>query len=557
MNHEYSILVGGQAGDGIRVAGYAVAKLFNRLGYWVFAYNDYQSLIRGGHNFSIVRAAEKRIEAHKERVNIIIAMNQETVEKHYWRLDSEKLIIFDSNNVKADGLGLPLTEIVKNRGLPPIARNSVALGALASALGLEFSLIEDVIRSSLRRSIDENIAVAKEGYEAASNYKGSFKIPIVYGSQPNLLLSGNEAVGLGAVRAGLKLYVAYPMTPSTPLLHYLASNSDEFGIRVVQPENEIAAIGIAQGAAYAGIRTMVGTSGGGFCLMAEHLSLAGQAEIPTLIMIGERPGPAIGLPTYHAQGELLFSIFAGHGEFPRIVASPGDPEEAFYLSAEALNLAWKFQVPAILLADYCLLESTFSTILDEEKVVVEDPKLWTGEGEYKRYLQTETGVSPLAFPGMEKAVVKSNSYEHDEFGITTEDPELTKRGAEKRLMKSIAIENELRKKRTVKTYGNPMSQTVLITWGSTKGAVAEIADEHGLSVIQPLYLNPLPVWELEKHLSKAGKTICVEANSTGQLARWMKYHGFRIDKTILKYDGRPFTTDYLEEKIREVVGNEH
>jgi 2-oxoglutarate ferredoxin oxidoreductase subunit alpha len=557
MNHEYSILVGGQAGDGIRVADYAVAKLFNRLGYWIFAYNDYQSLIRGGHNFSIVRAAEKRIEAHKERVNIIIAMNQETVEKHYWRLDNEKLIIFDSNNVKADGLGLPLTEIVKNRGLPPIARNSVALGALASALGLEFSLIEDVIRSSLKRSIDENITVAKEGYEAASNYKGSFKIPIVYGSQPNLLLSGNEAVGLGAVRAGLKLYVAYPMTPSTPLLHYLASNSDEFGIRVVQPENEIAAIGIAQGAAYAGIRTMVGTSGGGFCLMVEHLSLAGQAEIPILIIIGERPGPAIGLPTYHAQGELLFSIFAGHGEFPRIVASPGDPEEAFYLSAEALNLAWKFQVPAILLADYCLLESTFSTILDEEKVVVEDPKLWTGEGEYKRYLQTETGVSPLAFPGMEKAVVKSNSYEHDEFGITTEDPELTKRGAEKRLMKSIEIENDLRKKRTVKTYGNPVSQTVLITWGSTKGAVAEIADKHGLSVIQPLYLNPLPVWEIEKHLSKAGKTICVEANSTGQLARWMKYHGFRIDKTILKYDGRPFTTDYLEEKIREVVSNEY
>jgi len=555
MNNEYSVLVGGQAGDGIRFAGYAVAKVFNRLGYWVFTYNDYQSLIRGGHNFSIIRAAEKRIEAHKERVNIIIAMNQETVDKHDWRLENEKLIIFDSNNVKADGLGIPLTEIVKNRGLPLIARNSVSLGALASVLGLEFSLIENVIRSSLKRSIDENIAVAREGYEAASNHKGYFRIPVFHGSQPKLLLSGNEAVGLGAVRAGLKLYVAYPMTPSTPLLHYLANNSEEFGLGVIQPENEIAAIGIAQGAAYAGIRSMVGTSGGGFCLMVEHLSLAGQAEIPILIMIGERPGPAIGLPTYHAQGELLFSVFAGHGEFPRIVASPGDPEEAFYLSAEMLNLAWKFQVPAILLADYCLLESTFSTIIDEEKVTIENPKMWTGEGEYRRYLQTENGVSPLAFPGMEKAIVKSNSYEHDEYGITTEDPELTKQGAEKRIRKSIAIENELKKKTTIKTYGNSTSLIVLITWGSTKGVVAEIAEKHGFSVIQPLYLNPLPVWEIEKHLSKTKKTICIEANSTGQLAKWMKYHGFRIDETILKYDGRPFSIDHLEEKINRVISN--
>jgi len=557
MNHEYSILIGGQAGDGIRLTGYTIAKLFNRLGYWVFAYNDYQSLIRGGHNFSIVRAADKKIEAHKEKVNIIIAMNQETIDKHYWRLENKKLIIFDSNNVKAEGLGLPLTEIVKNMGLPLIAKNSVALGALASVLGLEFSLIEKVIMSSFRRSIDENIKVAKEGYEAAINYKGIFKIPIIHNSQSKFLLSGSEAIGLGAVKAGLKLYVAYPMTPSTPLLHYLASNSDEFKMIVIQPENEIAAIGIAEGAAYAGIRSMVGTSGGGFCLMVEHLSLAGQAEIPILIMIGERPGPAIGLPTYHAQGELFFSIFAGHGEFPRIVASPGDPEEAFYLSAEMLNLAWKFQVPAILLADYCLLESTFSTIIDEEKVIIENPKIWTGEGEYKRYLQTENGVSPLAFPGMEKAIVKSNSYEHDEFGITTEDPDLTKQGAEKRIKKSIAIENELKKKITVKTYGNPMSQIVLITWGSTKGAVVEIAEKHGLSAIQPLYLNPLPVWEIEKYLSKAEKTICIEANSTGQLAKWMKYHGFKIDETILKYDGRPFTIDYLEEKIKRMIRNEY
>ncbi|MEM2688030.1 MAG: pyruvate ferredoxin oxidoreductase, partial [Thermoproteota archaeon] len=264
-----------------------------------------------------------------------------------------------------------------------------------------------------------------------------------------------------------------------------------------------------------------------------------------------RPGPAIGLPTYHAQGELFFPIFAGHGEFPRIVVSPGDPEEAFYLSAEALNLAWRFQVPVILVADYSLLESSFSSFLDEDKVLVENPKLWTGGGEYKRYLLTGDGVSPLAFPGTVGVTVKANSYEHDEYGITTEDPVLTMRNAEKRLAKSRTIEDELRKRETVKTYGNMQADTVLVTWGSTKGAVVEVAEEHDFGVLQPLYLNPLPVWEIEKHFSGKKNIVCVEANSTGQLARWIRFHGFRVDRTILKYDGRALTVDELEEKIRE------
>ncbi|MBO3841670.1 MAG: 2-oxoacid:acceptor oxidoreductase subunit alpha [Candidatus Brockarchaeota archaeon] len=551
MVQEYSVLIGGQAGDGIRLAGNSVARLFNRLGYWVFAYNDYQSLIRGGHNFTVVRASGKRVQAHRNKVDIIVAFNQDTVEKHGWRLKEGSLVIFDSDSVKAEGLGLPLTGIAKKRNLPLIVRNTAALGALASTLGLEFHLVEEVVRSSVRRNVEENIAVAKEGYDMSGGYKGFLQVQAV-DNPPRPILSGNEAIGLGAVKAGLKLYVAYPMTPSTPLLHYLAGNADELGIAVVQPENEIAVIGIAEGAAYAGVRTMVGTSGGGFCLMVEHLSLAGQAEIPIVIMLGERPGPAIGLPTYHAQGELFFPIFAGHGEFPRIVVSPGDAEEAFHLSAEAQNLAWRFQVPVILVADYSLLESSFSSVLDEGRVLIEKPKTWRGGGEYKRYLLTGDGVSPLAFPGTAGVTVKVNSYEHDEYGVTTEDPVLTVRNAEKRLAKSRAIEDELREKETVKTYGNMQAETVLVTWGSTKGAVVEVAEEHGFGVLQPLYLNPFPVWEMEKHLPGRKNIVCVEANSTGQLARWIMFHGFRVDRTILKYDGRALTVDELEEKIREV-----
>lgn len=550
MVQEYSVLIGGQAGDGIRLAGGSVARLFNRLGYWVFVYNDYQSLIRGGHNFTVVRASGKRVQAHRNMVDIIVAFNQETVEKHRWRLKEGSLVIFDSDSVKAEGLGLPLTGIAKKRNLPMIVRNTAALGALASTLGLEFHLVEEVVRRSVRRNVEENVAVAKEGYETSKGYKGFLQVQAV-DNPPRPILSGNEAIGLGAVKAGLKLYVAYPMTPSTPLLHYLAGNADELGIAVVQPENEIAVIGIAEGAAYAGVRTMVGTSGGGFCLMVEHLSLAGQAEIPIVVMLGERPGPAIGLPTYHAQGELFFPIFAGHGEFPRIVVSPGDADEAFYLSAEAQNLAWRFQVPVILVADYSLLESSFSSLLDEGRVLIGKPKTWSGGGEYKRYLLTGDGVSPLAFPGTAGVTVKVNSYEHDEYGVTTEDPVLTVRNAEKRLAKSRAIEDELRKKETVKTYGNMQADTVLVTWGSTKGAVVEVAEEHGFGVLQPLYLNPLPVWEMEKYFPGKKNIVCVEANSTGQLARWVRFHGFRVDRTILKYDGRALTVDELEEKIRE------
>ncbi|MEM2051068.1 MAG: 2-oxoacid:acceptor oxidoreductase family protein, partial [Thermoproteota archaeon] len=208
MVREYSVLIGGQAGDGIRLAGSSVARLFNRLGYWVFAYNDYQSLIRGGHNFTVVRASGKRVQAHRNTVDIMVAFNQETVEKHGWRLKKDSLVIFDSDNVKAEGLGLPLSETARKRNLPLIVRNTAALGALASTLGLEFHLVEEVVRNTVRRSVDENIAVAKEGYDMAKGYRGFIQVHAV-NNPPRPILSGNEAIGLGAVKAGLKLYVAY------------------------------------------------------------------------------------------------------------------------------------------------------------------------------------------------------------------------------------------------------------------------------------------------------------------------------------------------------------
>lgn len=552
MEGEHSVLIGGQAGDGIRQASDAISRLFNRLGYWAFAYEDYGSLIRGGHDFAIIRASPKKILAHKDRVDVVVALNQDSIEKHRWRLNAKSLMIFDSAKVKADGLGLPLSDIVAERKLPPIVRNTAALGALASVFGVDFKVVEDVIRRSLRRSVEENVEVATKAYEMAGSHGGTFRIPIL-GNPPKPLLSGNEAIALGAIRGGLKLYVAYPMTPSSSILHYLAANAEALKISTVHPENEIAVIGMAEGAAYAGVRAMVGTSGGGFALMVEHLSLSGQAEIPIVIYLGQRPAPSTGVPTYTAQGDLFFSMFAGHGEFARIVIAPGDAEQAFRLTSEAMNLAWKFQAPVILLCDKHLSESTCSTEIDEALAVVEEAKLWTGGGEYKRYSFTDDGVSPLAFPGTRGANVKSDSYEHDEYGVTTEKAELIARGHDKRMRKVKAIEEELRARNTVMAYGNAGSDTAIVTWGSTKGAAVEVAEERGLLAVQPLYLHPLPTWEIGKHLQGARRVVCVEVNAKGQLGTWLRYHGFRVDRSVLKYDGRPFTVDELGARIEEVI----
>jgi 2-oxoglutarate ferredoxin oxidoreductase subunit alpha len=553
VDGEYSVLIGGQAGDGIRQASDSISRLFNGLGYWVLSYEDYGSLIRGGHDFAIIRAAPRRIFAHRDGVDVLVALNQDSVDKHGGRLKCRSLVIYDSVRVKADGLGLPLTDMVNQRNLPPIVRNTAALGALANVFGTDFQAVESVIRSSLKRSIEENIAVAKQGYEMAAARRGTFRIPVLKGPLKPLL-SGNEAIALGAVKAGMKLYVAYPMTPSSSILHYLAANADDLKIVTVHPENEIAVIGMAEGAAYAGIRSMVGTSGGGFALMVEHLSLAGQAEIPIVIFLGQRPGPSTGVPTYTEQGELFFAMFAGHGEFPRIVVAPGDPEQAFYLTAEAMNLAWKFQIPVIVLGDKHLSESTYTTEIDEGRAILEEERRWIGGGTYRRYSFAGDPISPLAFPGTEGAIVKSNSYEHDEYGITTEEPELIARGHEKRLGKMRAIEEELTRRTTVMTYGDGGSDVAIVTWGSTKGAAVEVAEDHGLFVVQPLYLHPLPAKELSKRLQGAKKVICVEVNAKAQLSTWLKYHGLRVDGNILKCNGRPFTVEELDGRLKGVMG---
>jgi len=547
---EISILIGGKAGDGIRQAGHVIARILNRIGYRIFFYDDYPSLIRGGHNFSIIRAAEKRILAHKDSVDIIIALNQETVENHKHRLNTDGAILYDSKKSDAQGIGLDFMDIVKKFDGKPIMRNTAAVGALAGILNFEWSVVEKVIMDAVEKDADLNLKIARNAYD---------RIETPLKSLPKLdqkslpLVSGNEAIALGAVKAGLNMYIAYPMTPASAILHYLAAYENELDVVTVHPESEIGVALMALGAAYAGARAMVGTSGGGFALMTEALSLAGQGELPMVIVEAQRPGPSTGVPTYTMQGDLAFVIHGGHGEFLRVVLAPGDAEEAFYMAGLAMNLAWKFQIPTFVLSDKHLSESMFSFEADLDRVKPDNPLLWNNQGEYKRYLDTENGISPLAFPGNPSAVVKATSYEHDENGITTEDPEGIARMQRKRLRKRKALEVELENYETVKVYGNPDSKTILLCWGSTKGVCVEVAETLNLKVVQPLVLEPLPIGPLKKALSGADKILDVEVNASGQLAKLLSAHGLCIDDMILRFDARPFTVDGLLDKVKEVI----
>jgi len=479
-----------------------------------------------------------------------VALNQDAVEKHKHRLNSGGMILYDSEKVEARGVGVDFMGIVKELEGVPIMRNTAAIGALAKVLNIEWPVLESVMMDTIEKEVDLNIKIAQSAYNRVE--KAWLSVPKL--NQKMLpLVSGNEAIALGAVQAGLNMYIAYPMTPASAILHYLAEHEDDLGVVTIHPESEIGVALMALGAAYAGARIMVGTSGGGFALMTEALSLSGQGELPIVFVMVQRPGPSTGVPTYTMQGDLSFVIHSGHGEFLKVVLAPGNVEEAFYLTGLAMNLAWKFQIPCFVLSDKHLSESIFSFEADLKKVKPEDPLLWDGQGEYKRYLDTQNGISPLAFPGNPAAMVKATSYEHDEYGITTEESEQIVRMQQKRLRKKKTIENELSKHEQVKVYGNLESKTVLLCWGSTKGACMEVAEELGLKVVQPLVLEPLPIEPLKKVLSDADKIIDVEVNATGQLAKLLSAHGICIDDMILRFDGRPFTVDFLLEKVKEVL----
>lgn len=552
---DFSILFGGKAGDGIDRAGLILARILNQLGWRIYIYRDYPSIIRGGHTFSIIRAAKEKIATHINQVDFILALNQDTLNFHKSKLKNGCFFIYDSEQVKPGisstcGIGLPLGKILKEENAPQVMRNSCLIGGLCKAAGIKWDILESVFRKEMPREIELNLKVAQRGYNESREL-----VKIENLAQDILpLITGSQAIGLGLIKAGLKTYIAYPMTPASALLHFLAEVAEDFNLKVIHPESEIGVILMALGFSYAGEKVAIGTSGGGFCLMTESLSLAGQAELPVVIMMGQRPGPSTGLPTYTSQTELHFVLNAGQGEFTRFLVAPGDTEEAYFWSAVSLNIAWKYQIPSLILTDKTLCEGTYNfdiSLIPEFKE--ETPLLWDRKEPYKRYLNTEDGTSPLAFVPDKDAIIKVNSYEHDELGITTEDPKITTMMQDKRLRKEKFLVKELEEYQTVKVYGNKSSSVALLCWGSNKGVCVEAAEKLGLKVIQPIVLWPFPAEQFRQAIKGVERLICLENNATAQLATLISRFGFSVDERILRYDGRPFSLDELEEQLKGVI----
>jgi 2-oxoglutarate ferredoxin oxidoreductase subunit alpha len=548
--NEISVLIGGKAGDGINSTGAMVAQLLNHLGYRIYLYFDYPSLIRGGHNFAIVRGSESATGTCGTKVDFVLALDQETIERHKDAWKTDTAVIFNLDLVKATGQGIPVKEILAAENAPDIMGNSAVISGFAKAAGIEWKTVETVFTSHIPKGTDQNLRVARRAYDTLATVH-----PFSPCNNPPLpLLTGNEAVGLGLVSGGLEAYISYPMTPSSSLLHFLAEEQENLGITVVHPENEIAVILMALGFASAGKKAAAGTSGGGFCLMTEGLSLAGMAELPIVILMSQRTGPSTGLPTYTGQADLLFVQHAGQGEFPRLIVAPGTTEEALYWSAAAMSIAWEFQIPAFILSDKTLSEGTYSTDPARvPKIPMRHPPSWDKVSPYGRYSNTPSGISPMVFFGTSDAIVKVNGYAHDEAGITTEEAQMVDQMTRKRLRKWEELAQAMDSYPRVSTAGSPEAPVALLCWGSTAGVCGEVAGPLGLRVVRPVVLSPFPSDSLKKALEGASMVIAVEENATAQLATLAGQHGIICQEKILRYDGRPFTPELLREKIREVL----
>ncbi|MDP2929827.1 MAG: 2-oxoacid:acceptor oxidoreductase family protein, partial [Candidatus Omnitrophota bacterium] len=454
---------------------------------------------------------------------------------HRERAKEDSVIIYDADSVKCDGvcsvknaIGISVGKILKEEAAPEIMRNTCVIGAFSKTAGIEWNVVEGVLRKEISKDIELNIKVARRGYEEVKAI--NVIKPVNRMALP--LITGSEAMGLGLLKAGLDTYIAYPMTPASPLLHFLAREAENFSIRVIHPESEIAVMLMALGFSYCGESVAVGTSGGGFCLMTEGLSFSGMAGLPVVVVLGSRPGPSTGLPTYTSQSELNFALSAGQGEFTRFVAAPSDAEDSYYWAAISLNISKKFKIPSILLTDKTICEGLFNFDIDSI-----------------REIKTEPLPISSSTPGKD-VVVKVNSYEHDEYGITTEDPVKTVQMQNKRLLKTGLLERELEKYETVKCRGNN-SDTAILCWGSNRPVCEEVGRSLGLKVVCPMVLSPFPEDAFKSALLGVKKIISVENNATGQLGSLIKGYGAKVDIEILKYDGRPFSVDELEDMVKD------
>jgi 2-oxoglutarate ferredoxin oxidoreductase subunit alpha len=569
--------IGGEAGFGIMTTGLLFSKIASRLGYYILDYVEYPSLIRGGHNAYEVCVSDREVTALKKEIDVLVCLNEETFHKHKNRLNSQSLVLYDKEEFdftdNFNKVNVPLKKILTDLKGQAVMKNTIALGASLSILGGNIEVLLDLIAEQFKKKGDEivrfNQQFAIAGYEEVKeNYSFLIKNFLIEKEEEKekLVVSGNEAFSLGVVFADCRLYAAYPMTPSSSVLHTLASWQEKTGMIVRHSEDEIAVINTALGASFAGVRAAVGTSGGGFSLMVESLSFAGVAEIPVVVFLAQRPGPATGMPTWTEQGDLLFAIFSGHGEFPKIVLAPGDQKEMIELTIKAFNLADIYQTPVIVVSDMYLSEGHKSVERDWVDKIVREYQIRRGKINlsqkenpqkleiFLRYKITEDGISEKILPGTAGYFYQENSYEHLEDGHTTEEVKPRKDQVEKRLRKwQTYLKNDFQ---LPKFYGNEKAEIVFISWGSTKGIVLEaqkILKEKGIETgfYHFNHIYPLDKEKFSQLLKKDNKRyLLVENNALGQFGKILAMEaGLDFKEKILRYDGRPITVEEIIEKI--------
>ncbi|MDP4144028.1 MAG: 2-oxoacid:acceptor oxidoreductase subunit alpha [Bacillota bacterium] len=554
---KYNILIGGAAGQGMDTLSVLIEKILKRKGYFIHSSKDYMSRIRGGHNFIQIRFGVEPIYSHCPDVDVIIALDNNTVETHIERLASEGVILCDESVKVQDkrAIKIPMAKFAKEvNNLKAVG--SVAVGSLLKLFGESLDIVEEVFSNKFKKAIAQsNFEALKKGYGFVEKKFQLYKP----GKDNNLLLNCNDAIALGALAGGVGFYAGYPMTPATSIMTQLSMRQEDAKIIVEQVEDEISAINMVLGASYAGVRAMTGTSGGGYALMVEAMSLQGITEIPIVVVDSQRPGPATGLPTRTEQGDLDFVLFSGHGEYPKMVIAVRNPEDAFYQTARALNIADKYQTQVIILTDEYLADATQTVpIVDFSKVTIERyiaSKDDLANEKYKRYKTTQDGVSPRIIPGkIEDEIVLIDSDEHNEYGHITESADVREVMMDKRMKKLNGIASEIQEP---EYFGVDVPEILLIGWGSMYGPIREAIDllqkdsvSIGALVFGDIY--PLPTKLLKKYASIAEKLVNVEMNYNGQLARLITQEtGIFMNQSILNYNGRQMCAHTVYTRVKK------
>lgn len=539
---EFNVLIAGEAGQGAFSVEMELTEILSRLNYHFFATKKYMSRIRGGHNTHMIRIADHPVHALSGgKWEMIAALDAETERLH--KPDLREGGVWVSREMT-----LEIAEAARGEFQKVSTGNTILAGIVLAVIGVQ----PEEMAAAAGPGKGEYL---KRGFEFASGWGLAGAFPISAKAECHGKFDGNQALAIGAILGGCRFLAGYPMTPATSILHYFSAAAAKLPIHFEQAEDEIAAVNMALGASYAGVRSMVATSGGGFALMQEGVSLAGMTETPIVIALSQRPGPATGLPTRTEQGDLNFVVHAGHGEFPRVVFAPGSIGEMIALTKRAFDLADRFQIPAFVLTDQCFADS-IQIVEEEIPLDVLERPYPEFDGSYKRYRLTEDGISPLAFPGLSDALVKLDSDEHDEEGKITEDPALRVRMVDKRLRKGALLRGEAV---PPTFYGDPDAPAVILCWGSTKMIVKEAAERLAAEGIRAAALHFGQVWPLTEgmvapHRLEGKKRICVEGNAGGQFAGLLKRElGLDADHRVLKYDGDCFTVEALCRSLRRIL----